>query len=229
MHSHMPMAHTIGIFIVGPSSTGKSTLCRALEKYLVQEGLRVAHISEVARTVMKQRGFTRDDVGTLAMQKAILDAQIEAETKALESLERSICNSEASNAPQPSILICDRCAIDPSVYAEMELTADDIEILTGDLSYRLAVSRYGGNPARTHESIDDIRRSSLIHSVVILTDGVEEWREDDGVRSLYDPWKVADVFRRKLAALRIPYHEVGEDMKDLGERINWVVQLAGLE
>lgn len=39
----------VGIFITGPSSTGKTF-----------------HISEVARTVMREQGFTRKDVGTIS-------------------------------------------------------------------------------------------------------------------------------------------------------------------
>lgn len=63
------------IHIVGPSSTGKTTLCKALAAVL---GLpQEVCISEVARTVMRERNFTRNDVGKLEMQRAIMEAQLE--------------------------------------------------------------------------------------------------------------------------------------------------------
>lgn len=68
------------IYLVGPSSAGKTTLCNALATTL---GLpKEAHISEVARTVMRERGFTRDDVGKLEMQKAIMEAQLKEDRSA---------------------------------------------------------------------------------------------------------------------------------------------------
>ncbi|TFY59054.1 hypothetical protein EVG20_g7929 [Dentipellis fragilis] len=55
------------IYIVGPSSTGKTTLCTALATHL---GLPSAlHITEVARTVMRSTSFTRADVGTLFLER----------------------------------------------------------------------------------------------------------------------------------------------------------------
>ncbi|THH18766.1 hypothetical protein EW146_g2264 [Bondarzewia mesenterica] len=63
------------IYIVGPSSTGKTTLCNALAARLGLSS--TVCITEVARTVMRQQGFTRDDVARPEMQKAIMDAQLE--------------------------------------------------------------------------------------------------------------------------------------------------------
>ncbi len=71
---------TRSIYIVGASSTGKTTLCRALEKEL---GMPL--ITEVARTVMKEKQFTRSDVATTAMQEAIFHAQVAAQKEALEN------------------------------------------------------------------------------------------------------------------------------------------------
>ena len=68
------------IYVVGPSSTGKTTLCDALAATL---GLpREVCISEIARTVMREQGFTRNDVGKLEMQKAIMDAQLKEDKSA---------------------------------------------------------------------------------------------------------------------------------------------------
>lgn len=56
----------VGIFITGPSSTGKTFLCNALKARLRDMGILTYHISEVARTVMREQGFTRKDVGTIS-------------------------------------------------------------------------------------------------------------------------------------------------------------------
>lgn len=68
------------IYIIGPSSAGKTTLCNALAASfgLPEE----VCISEVARTVMRERGFTRSDVGKVEMQKAIMDAQLKEDRSA---------------------------------------------------------------------------------------------------------------------------------------------------
>lgn len=70
---HSPRRIT-AIYIVGPSSAGKTTLCNALAASLNLP--QKVCISEVARTVMRERGFTRNDVGKLEMQKAIMEAQL---------------------------------------------------------------------------------------------------------------------------------------------------------
>lgn len=93
-----PMSPPCSIYIVGPSSTGKTTLCRALAERLHLPADRL--ITEVARDVMRRTAFSRADVGRVAFQRAILDAQVTREREA-----------------RPGPVLSDRCAVDPVVYA----------------------------------------------------------------------------------------------------------------
>src|SRR5258706_16092250 len=111
---------TTSIYVVGPSSTGKTTLCGALSKHILAEsqlqsprsdgrGVLLYSISEVARKVMRERQFTRVDVGTLEMQQAILEAQVKTERDAMTSFA-------SSDPTKEKVLLTDRCALDALVY-----------------------------------------------------------------------------------------------------------------
>ncbi|KAJ6529217.1 AAA domain-containing protein [Mycena capillaripes] len=89
----------VRIYVVGPSSTGKTTLCKALAKRLGLSGTQF--ITEVARRVIKGLGLGRDHIGMLEMQRAIMLAHLEK--------ERENANGSAQ--------LCDRSAVDPIVYA----------------------------------------------------------------------------------------------------------------
>ncbi|KAJ6529210.1 AAA domain-containing protein [Mycena capillaripes] len=89
----------VRIYVVGPSSTGKTTLCKALAKRLGLSGPQF--ITEVARRVIKGLGLGRDHIGMLEMQRAIMLAHLEK--------ERENANGSAQ--------LCDRSAVDPIVYA----------------------------------------------------------------------------------------------------------------
>ena len=103
------------VFIVGASSVGKTTLCTALAKQLQVEPGR--WVQEVARQVMRTQGFTRDNTHELAMQQAIMSAQLEAEDAALNMT----CSSDRV------ILLSDRSAVDPAVYAQISSSVDGAE------------------------------------------------------------------------------------------------------
>lgn len=51
---------------------------------------------------------------------------------------------------------------------------------------------------------------------------VEEWREDDGIRSLEDPWAYTSCLFQILRDLEIPWVEIGDEMKDLNGRVKLV-------
>ena len=65
------------IIVLGPSSSGKTTLCDALAEELCVPNTR--YIKEIARTVMKTQGFSRKDTSSFDMQAAIMSAQAKAE------------------------------------------------------------------------------------------------------------------------------------------------------
>ena len=94
------------VFVLGPSSSGKTTLCEALAS-----ALRIPpaqYIKEVARTVMKTHGFTRDDTDTYEMQHAIMTAQLRAEQIAMAAVAQRNAHG---------LILSDRSAVDPIVYA----------------------------------------------------------------------------------------------------------------
>lgn len=99
------------IYIVGAQCTGKTTLVNALEEHFASltssPANRPAIIREVARTVLKTHNFTANDIRTspsraFELQRLILEAQVLAERRALESSEW---------------FISDRSGVDPICYA----------------------------------------------------------------------------------------------------------------
>ncbi|KAJ7726773.1 AAA domain-containing protein [Mycena metata] len=92
------MVRCARVYVVGPSSTGKTTLCNALSQRLDLKGPQF--VTEVARRVIKALGLGREDIGSLEMQKAIMLAHLERERE-----------------NERGFMLCDRSAIDPIVYA----------------------------------------------------------------------------------------------------------------
>ena len=157
---------------------------------------------EVARDVMRRTGFSRGTVGQLEMQRAIMDAQLEAENKATAWMHEN----ENSH-----ILLSDRSAVDAVVYSILTSTteAEAIErkkILVNSAQFQEALPRY--------------RRAKF----VLLTP-VPEWLVDDGVRSLYDQYHCTEVFRQVLVELEIGFQEMGVEMKRLEDRVETLVRI----
>ncbi|KAJ7689925.1 AAA domain-containing protein [Mycena rosella] len=182
------------IYVVGPSSTGKTTLCNALAKRL---GLTEKQfVTEVARRVIKDLGLTRDDIGLLNMQKAIMLAHL--------ARERENRDTGAQ--------LCDRSAVDPIVYAiftaasPAEAQARKAALISLP-EFQQALPGY---------------RSALF---VLLTP-VREWLIDDGFRHVGDQSAVLAIFREMLRELGIPYREIGWEMRFLPERSSFVLGLS---
>jgi len=187
------------LYLIGPSSTGKSTLFRAMGEDM---GLDPGQcVTEVARTVMKRTGFSRKTVGDIEMQRMILAAQLEQ-----EQVARCVAGTSATR-----MVLSDRSAIDPITYAV--LTALDegearerMRELVGTTEFQAALGRY--------------RDGSFI-----LFKPVPEWLVDDGVRSMDDQEQSVEVFRDVLQQLGIPYVELGEEVKDLQARVAFAKRL----
>ncbi|KAG8691631.1 hypothetical protein FRC11_014383 [Ceratobasidium sp. 423] len=196
--------HLTGIYIVGPSSSGKTTLCKALISRLHLPSNQ--HISEVARTVMRSSSFTRNQVDRLEMQRAILNAQVAAENDARS--QNSVATAEN---PQGNLfLLCDRSAIDPLVFASLSPTeATGAEILA---------------ESDELQAILPIYRRALF----ILLHPVKEWFEDDGVRSLADPSGYPRAFKHYMDQFEIKYYELDDSLKALDDRVNAVLGWAGI-
>ncbi|KDQ12186.1 hypothetical protein BOTBODRAFT_34794 [Botryobasidium botryosum FD-172 SS1] len=195
---------TLSIYLIGPSSSGKTTLCGALHHALQLQHKDVVVIQEVARTVMSTQGFTRDDVGRYEMQEAIMHAQLHAERAA---------RSQNPN----SILISDRSSIDPIVYARL-FAVTSLSTCHEDADRRL-------NALMRHEDFLGVLptyRSSL----VILFRPVKEWVVDDGVRSMENHWPVYAEFKKVLYELGMPHREIGDEVRDLDARVTLVLKWA---
>jgi nicotinamide riboside kinase len=201
MRPHSNERPITAIYIIGPSSTGKTTLCSALYKALVLEA--PSYITEVARKVMRSKGFTREHVGKLEMQKAIMEAQLAAEVEG---------RMYVAQRGQRQVLLSDRSAVDAITYTI--LTSKNKEeaeykrrILVSSPQFQLALSSYR-------------------QAIFILLTPVPEWLVDDGVRSMDDGHRCLAVFRQVLSELEIKYEEIGGNMKDLSDRVEFVKRAA---
>lgn len=184
------------LYVVGPASTGKTTLCDAVALSLKLQSS--CYITEVARQIMKRRGFTREDVGRIEMQNAIMLTQLEREAEVYERARDT----------GASLIISDRSSVDPIVYAI--LTAKDERQAQQKKNFLLEHPTF-------QSTLKRYRKAKFL-----LLRPVQEWIVDDGVRSLDQHERSFYVFRAVLAELGIPYHEIREDMKDLSERVDWV-------
>ncbi|KAJ7598371.1 AAA domain-containing protein [Mycena floridula] len=182
------------IYVVGPSSTGKTTLCDALTSRL---GLASSsYVKEVAREVMQTRGFTRNTIGLMEMQEAIMDAQLGRENQCLA---------------QSQILLCDRSAVDPVVYAVLTAATPEEAIerkksLTESKKFQEALERYRD-------------------SVFVLLEPVAEWLVDDGTRHIDNQEECYGIFEQILSELGIWFRPIGPSVKNLEERTSLVASL----
>jgi nicotinamide riboside kinase len=195
------------LYIIGPQCTGKTTLVNALEKTYELDTDSVStqqpiFIREVARTVLKDKGFHRDDITKSAtrafqLQQHILEAQYNAEVTA--------CASNAS-----SWFICDRSGLDPIVYTKCFVSPDAVEKL-------FASNTWLELEARMKESI------------VVLCEAGCRWLVDDGVRLMpadTEEWTRVDAtFRDLLQKRGIGYSIISKDVVDIGARVEFVQAL----
>jgi nicotinamide riboside kinase len=195
------------LYIIGPQSTGKTTLVNALEKTFEPDADKVTTqqplvIHEVARTVLKEKGFHRDDITTspkraFQLQQHILEAQYNAEITA--------CASNKS-----SWFICDRSGLDPIVYTKCFVGPEAVEKLFASDAWRELEVR-------------------MKESIVVLCEAGCRWLVDDGVRLMpvdMEEWTRIDAaFRDLLQKRGIGYSIISKDMADIGTRVGYVQAL----
>ncbi|GJE97877.1 AAA domain-containing protein [Phanerochaete sordida] len=181
------------VYIVGASSVGKTTLCNAIAESLQVDP--AVWVKEVAREVMRTTTFSRETIDQVEMQHAIMTAQLAAEARA----------RAAPPHHGPVLLLSDRSAVDPIVYA--------------------ATSGADGAAKRQRLLHDPAFEATLAFyrdALFFLLQPVPAWLEDDGIRSLEDPWNYNAHLRATLTELGIPLIEIGEDVKDLDQRVDIV-------
>jgi nicotinamide riboside kinase len=206
------------VYIVGAQCTGKTTLINALEYEFCRneaapcpQGIlsKPVVIREVARTVLKEKQFTRHDITaspsrSLQLQKHILDAQFAAEKAVI-----------GPDTPTTTWYISDRSGLDPIIYAQLfvgEEAAD--EMLASENWKELEWRMKAG--------------------VVMLCEAGCTWLADDGTRLMpegMEQWMLMDsTFRKQLTACNIRYTVVPKDLVSLEARVQLVLeQLSWLE
>ncbi|KAM0371401.1 hypothetical protein ACHAPY_010121 [Fusarium culmorum] len=155
------------IYIIGPQSTGKTTLIHKIQGDL-QLWLRATSIespsiiSEVARTVLTKHNYSAHDIQTsktryLGLQQLILEAQAVAEKEALQI---------------SSWFISDRSGFDPLVYAKGYVSLQGVQ----DLQQLPAWFE-----------VKDRMETALI----VVCEAGTPWLTDDGLRLMpgsHDEW-----------------------------------------
>jgi len=160
------------------------------------------HISEVARKVMTEQGFTRADVHSLAMQYAIVKAQV---ARDLEARQKSVIDHTVIGH---HVLLSDRSAVDAVVYAALS----ELTVKSGNTTALVSSPEF--------QKILPLYRSSS--STFVLLSPIREWLVDDGVRSLENGESCHDMFVKMLKELHIQFVELGEDCRRLEERVSYV-------
>jgi nicotinamide riboside kinase len=195
------------LYIIGPQCTGKTTLVNALEKTFDIDRDKIStqqsmFIREVARTVLNEKGFHRDDITksptrALQLQQHILEAQYNAEITACASNESSW-------------VICDRSGLDPIVYTKCFVSLEAVEKLFASNTWLELETR-------------------MKESIVVLCEAGCRWLVDDGVRLMPDDieeWTRVDAaFRDLLQKRDIGYSIISKDMVDIGARVRYVQAL----
>ena len=178
------------LYVVGPSSSGKTTLCRAIA---AQIGLSSpAYITEVARNVMKTTGFNRKTVHELEMQRAIMEAQLRADALARDSVR---CGA------YPMVL-SDRSALDPIVYAGL-VSEDGANELINTPAFQAALVDYRKSTFILLKpipewlvddgvrSLDDLESYTMAFEALLARLGISYETLDESCRELEDRVKRA--------------------------------------
>lgn len=190
------------VCVIGPQSTGKTTLINALSNRLNNN---IPVISEVARGVMHDKGYSRNDVASadrerkFAFQRDIFTAQIEMENTIMRSGKKTS-------------FLSDRSGIDPLVYLNHYSGPDEARRLKFTKEWRMARERYA-DPKKF---------------LIILLSPVPEFLIDDDIRYMSnssDDWhSLAQSFRDFLEVEKIPFIEIGENIMQLEERVLLVLE-----
>jgi len=197
------------IYVIGPQSTGKTTLVNALEKAFTSGNgtpnrfnrTQPAIIREVARIVLKTYNFTRDDITNsptraLKLQELILKAQVKAEESAL------------NESPEKAWFVSDRSGLDPIVYAKIFVGEDASQQMISSDEWKASAER-------------------MKNGLVILCEAGCTWLVDDGTRLMpqdMEDWlRLNSAFHEVLEKLGINKLVIPKSVPDLQERVQIVL------
>lgn len=204
-HSDQARMAPKNIFIVGAQSTGKTTLVNALKdhftQYREQNIPEPLLISEVARSVLRELDIDRHAIATspaksLKLQTAILNAQYELETAAVE---------------QGIWYISDRSGADPIVYAGLSVSGEAASDLLASKEWLKLESHMKDGLVFVCEA----------GCTWLVDDGVRWMPEDLAQWHRFD-----QAFRDLLAERGIDYQVVPKDAVRIGERVEMVLREA---
>ncbi|KAH8174350.1 AAA domain-containing protein [Sarocladium implicatum] len=186
------------IYIIGPQSTGKTTLVNELHRqlgtWLADTSFDLPHvIPETARIVLEQHNISSLDVTAseeqcINLQRLIIEAQSVAEEEALSI---------------SSWFISDRSAIDPLIYVRRYASAQAAEDL------------------RLLESWAKLRER-MTGSLIVVCESGTPWLVDDGIRLMPEgdeAWNRLYIdFCAVLQELNLTYCVVPQTMLGLPDR-----------
>jgi hypothetical protein len=189
---------------------GQTTIVNELEKILndqscsslKEQQYKPTVIREVARNVLREKHYNRDDIANYPpkarrLQELILGAQWEAETSVCESI-----NSHHG-------YISDRSGLDPIVYAQ---------VFAGDEASNSILA------SKEWQELGDRMKAGL----VILCEAGCSWLQDDGTRLMPDDlesWLRIDLaFRKLLDECKIDYVVCRKDVVQVSDRVQFVMQ-----
>ncbi|PNP82149.1 hypothetical protein FNYG_04338 [Fusarium nygamai] len=190
------------IYIIGPQSTGKTTLVNKLqadlEHWLSDTSIDKPQIvSEVARAVLAKHKYSAEDILTsktrcFELQQLILEAQASSENEALKT---------------SSWFISDRSGFDPLVYAKRYAAPGAVEQLQQLTAWKEVKAR-------------------MERSLIVVCEAGTPWLMDDGVRLMPGTDKewmqVFNDFCEMLDEVGFEYSVVPRTVLDISERAELV-------
>jgi nicotinamide riboside kinase len=158
-------------------------------------------IGEVARNVLSDHNFTRDDLTipqrAIQLQRLILEAQYKAEIE---------------HHPEGMIL-CDRSGIDPLAYSCKYGPPGDLASVMGPPAW----------------AAWQVLKPRMQTSLVILCHPRTDWVVDDGTRLMAKDWEewqdLLRIFKKLLAENEIPYYSIPNEISSSADRVNYVLTL----
>lgn len=194
------MSAASSIYLIGAQCTGKTTLLKALTSSIKSKHPSVSFstVTEVARDVLRQHYFTREDITTnpdraLQLQQLILNAQYEQESK----------------LGQITIL-SDRSGVDPIAYGMQYGPPRAQRLLEKSLEWQFLRERMKKSlvivcPPHKKWSIDDGTR--------LMASSWEEWHN------------MHLTFVEILHENDIPFYVIPMSVVDINERVEFVLNL----